>query len=467
MADPQLSQDDPSLTLARAAVGRGWLTSEQVREAQAERSHDLASGLTQARSIENILVAKGYLSGQQLVTLLDEQRSAPPSRPSAGAPERLAALGKYQIARELGRGGMGLVYEALDTSLRRKVAVKLLLASPNADDAERALDEERFLREAQLSASLKHPHIVGVYEAGVVDGRRFLAMELIDGQSMSKWRKAGSVTIRQQVTLLRDVALAVDYAHRQGVIHRDLKPDNILVDGKNQPHVSDFGLAKTLGQDVSVSLTASGMIMGTPAYMSPEQAQALKTLDHRTDVYALGVILYETLTGRLPFTGETAIEILMKASKNPVPRPSSAVKPGAAAAIDKAVENICLKSLEKDPAERYASAKDFADDLTRWLKGKEVLATPPKRRWSKLWLLAAGAVVLVGFLTFFLWPSDTALQKGWHYLQHGQYEKAIVAFEIALEADPNSQEAKEGRDEALRQKAAKTRGAPAETRPGR
>jgi serine/threonine protein kinase len=461
MADRRRPSEDPSVTLARAAVGRGWVTAEQLREAEAERSRDLAGGQAQARSLENILVAKGHLSAQQLVTLLDEQRSAPPPpRLPAAAPERPTALGKYEIVRELGRGGMGIVYEALDTQLRRKVALKLMLASPNADDAERALDEERFLREARLSASLKHPHIVGVYEAGVLDGRRYLAMELIDGRSMSKWRKSGSVTIRQQVTLLRDVALAVDHAHRQDIIHRDLKPDNVLVDGRNQPHVSDFGLAKTLGQDVSVSLTASGMIMGTPAYMSPEQAQALKTVDHRTDLYALGVILYETLTGRLPFTGETAIEILMKASKNPVPPPSSVLK-GGHPAIDKAVENICLKALEKDPEERYVTAKDFAEDLTRWLKGNEVLAAPPKRRWSKAWLLAAGALLLAGLLTFLLWPSDSALQKGWHYLQHGQYDKAIVAFEIVLESDPNNQEAKEGKAEALKQKAAKSAPRPA------
>ena len=270
MADRRLPPNDASLTLATAAVGRGWVTPEQLRDAQAEQSRDLEAGQTQARSLENILVAKGHLSAQQLVTLLDEQRSVASPRPLPGVPEKLAALGKYKFIRELGRGGMGVVYEALDTQLRRKVAVKLLLASPNADEEERALDEERFLREARLSANAKHPHIVGVYEAGVLDGRRFLAMELIDGQSMSKWRKSGSITIRQQVTLLRDVAIAVHHAHLQGVIHRDLKPDNILVDGKNQPHVGDFGLAKTLGQDVSISLTASGMIMGTPAFMSPE-----------------------------------------------------------------------------------------------------------------------------------------------------------------------------------------------------
>jgi serine/threonine protein kinase len=282
-------------------------------------------------------------------------------------------LGKCSLLRELGRGGMGVVYEAVDTQLDRKVAFKIMVSNPNAAAEERALEEERFVREAQLAARLpKHPHIVSVYEVGVIDGKRYLAIEFIDGQPVSKWRKSGSITIRQQVTLLRDVALAVHHAHQNNVIHRDLKPENILVDAANQPHITDFGLAKTLGQNVRVSLTAAGMLVGTPTHMSPEQAQGLKSVDHRTDVYALGVTLYETLTGRLPFLGETPIEVLMKTIKNPVPAPSSVSRAGGPPAPDRVIERICLKALAKKPADRYASAAAFAEGLTKWLSGEDV-----------------------------------------------------------------------------------------------
>ena len=304
---------------------------------------------------------------------VDESASHLP--PAAGEKE-FPPLGKYTILRVLGRGGMGIVYEALDTELHRKVALKMMLGSPHADPEETRLDEERFLREARLSANLaKHPNVVGVYEAGVIEGRRFLAMEYIAGRPMSEWRRDGSVTIRRQVSLLRDVAVAVHHAHEHGIIHRDLKPENVLIDAKHQPHVTDFGLAKSAGKDVSLSLTISGMIVGTPAYMSPEQARGLKGIDRRTDVYALGVMLYEILTGRTPFIGDTAVELLLKAIKDEVTPPSRFV-----ATTDRAVENICLKALARQPKDRYASAEAFAKDLARWLKGEEVRVVPPRPR---------------------------------------------------------------------------------------
>jgi len=149
-----------------------------------------------------------------------------------------------------------------------------MIVSPYANPKDAHLDEERFLREAQLSASLtKHPNIVGVYEVGVIDGRRYLAMELIDGKPMSEWRTDSEITLRKEVEVLRSVALAVHHAHEHDVIHRDLKPQNVLIDGKNEPHITDFGLAKMVGENLSVSLTGAGMVVGTPAYISPEQAQ--------------------------------------------------------------------------------------------------------------------------------------------------------------------------------------------------
>jgi serine/threonine protein kinase len=277
---------------------------------------------------------------------------------------------------------MGVVYEALDTQLDRKVALKLMLTSPNADPEEIKQDEERFLREARLCAQLKHPGIVSVYEVGVERGRRYLAMELVEGVSLNIWRKQGSLTIHRQVQMLRDTALAVHEAHERGVLHRDLKPANILVDRKNCPHVTDFGLAKPMGKSSVMSLTSSGILVGTPSYMSPEQAMGSKSIDRRTDVWSLGVMLFEVLAGRLPFDGETALEVVMKVVKTPVPR---LAPPGGS---ENTIQGICAMALAKNPDERYPKASFLAYDLTRWLrgdhfkagrKGKENPETPRKR----------------------------------------------------------------------------------------
>jgi tRNA A-37 threonylcarbamoyl transferase component Bud32 len=347
--------------------------------------------------------------------------AAPKPSPSSGDTLRLAPFGKYTLVREIGRGGMGFVYEALDTMLDRRVALKMLYSSPNADPKEAALDEERFLREARLSANLpKHTGIVSVYEAGVIDGRRYLAMEFIDGQPMSAWRKLGSVTMRQQVALLRDVAQAVHHAHEHGIVHRDLKPPNVLVDTRNQANVTDFGLAKTVGQSAAISLTASGMVVGTPSYMSPEQAQGLATVDRRTDVYAMGVMLYEILTGMLPYTGQSPVDILVKVIREPVVPPSTAVtrRPAGApagpapsglvhAVIDPAIEAVCMKALAREPECRYPTAQALAEDLTAWLKGETVGAAPfrPCRARSALRpAVVAGALLgLIASVAGWLW----------------------------------------------------------------
>jgi serine/threonine protein kinase len=315
-----------------------------------------------------------------------------------------APFGKYQILGELGRGGMGIVYEAMDAALGRKIAIKTMVVSPLAKPEEARMEGERFVREARLSAGLpKHPHIVGVYEVGVVDGRRYLAMERIEGKPMSEWRASETVTLRDEIEVLRLVALAVHHAHEHGVIHRDLKPQNILIDAKNEPHVTDFGLAKMVGENMSVSLTGAGMVVGTPAYISPEQAQASKTVDRRTDVYALGVMLFETITGRHPFTGDTPIELLMKASKNPVPSVSTMMKVRLTPVQTKGLDDICQKALAKKVADRYRDAAVFAADLDKWLKGQDVKvslhtrrATGPKR--SPLQMAAAVSVALMALV---------------------------------------------------------------------
>jgi len=346
--------------LGAKAVEVGLITAAQLRDVLLELTR--AGGV--APDVGKALVDRGLLSAAQLEILSGSS---------------LKRLGKYVVVRELGRGGMGVVYEAEDSELGRRVALKMLLGSLHSDPQEAALEEERFIREARLSANLpKHPQIIGVYEAGVLEGRRFIAMEYVEGKQFSDWRRSGSITLRQQITVLRDTAMAIDHAHKHGIIHRDLKPANILVDRRNHPHVTDFGLAKRSNQSATLSLTSSGMVMGTPAYMSPEQAHGGLKVDHRADLWALGVMLYEILTGRVPFDAESPVKILYKAVNEPVPAPSTVIR-GPNAALDAAIEAICMKALSKDPRYRYASARAFAEDLGRWLKGERISISLPSR----------------------------------------------------------------------------------------
>jgi serine/threonine protein kinase len=360
-------------------VDRGLITRDQLRDALVQHARLPASDFSAASRFGQLLREKGYITSSQLDVLLDEERTAS-SVSTPAAPPSLGSFGKFALRAEVGRGGMGLVYDAHDNDLDRRVALKVLLSSPNAEPKERELDEERFIREARLSAKLKHPHIVSVYEAGAIHGRRYIAMEFIDGQPLSEWRRKGSITIRQQVSILRDIALAVHHAHEQGIIHRDLKPGNVLVDGQNEPHVADFGLAKFLGQNVAQSFTAEGRVVGTPTYMSPEQVRGSGSVDRRTDVYSMGVMLYEILTGRLPFEGQTAMEVMVKAANDPVKPPSKATTVQMNPVHFSALEAVCLKAMSKRADDRYSDARKFADDLSRWLGGHQVRAA---RRWLR------------------------------------------------------------------------------------
>ncbi|HLY73752.1 MAG TPA: protein kinase [Planctomycetota bacterium] len=422
--------------LATRALQRGLISADQLKEALAEQGRDLAERKEGVRPLGAILVAKRFLTPAQLQELILEHLA--PAPPVAKA----ALFGKYQLVRELGRGGMGVVYEAVDTGLGRKVALKTMIVNPMADPKDAKLDEERFLREAQLSAGLsKHPHIVGVYEAGVIQGKRYLAMELVDGKPMSDWRDDPAVTLKQEVEVLRAAALAVHHAHEQGIIHRDLKPANILVDGKNEPHITDFGLAKLVGENLSVSLTGAGMVVGTPAYISPEQAQGLRSTDRRTDVYALGVILFEIATGRHPFLGQTAMEILMKASKNPVPSASALLKVRLTPVQAKGLDVICQKALAKKPGERHRDAASFAADLARWLGGDEIKSAistrrSPRVRTRNWWALGAAAALLLGTGVFFLrssppGESEAEVRKK---TQAEEEKKKLAAAQRAAEA---------------------------------
>jgi serine/threonine-protein kinase len=286
--------------------------------------------------------------------------------PQPIAPE-IRPFGKYRIVRVLGRGGMGVVYEALETDLGRRVALKTLLSRPS----ELRKDEERFSREIRLSGALPpHPNIVSVYDTGVVEGKRYLAMEFVEGTSFDRWRETRRGAAREQAAVLRDVARAVQHAHDHGIMHRDLKPQNILVDAAGRPHVTDFGLAKTVGGEAGVDLTAAGMAVGSPTYMSPEQARGLKSVDGRTDVWSIGVMLYESLAGRAPFVGKSAIQVLQQAVRETPPPVATLAKEHGLPVPDPALEAVCLRAMAKKPDGRHATAGALADAIERWLEGK-------------------------------------------------------------------------------------------------
>jgi len=302
-------------------------------------------------------------------------------------------IGKYKVVQEVGRGGMGVVYEALDPALSRRVAVKVVHSTDPAQVA-------RFDREARTVARLSHPNIAAIYEVGEDKGRPFIAMQFVEGKTLAGWPREDR---RGIVRLVRDAALALQYAHDQGVIHRDVKPSNLMVEthgGERRLYVLDFGLAKQLDVDSSLSMT--GHVIGTPAYMPPEQIDGPSApVNARNDVWSLGATIYQLVTGRTPFDGVNVIEILGKVStKDPAPLRTHV--PG----VERDLETIVLKCLEKDPARRYPTAKALAEDLTRFLDGDPIQAHPPsflrllrRRLAGRKWVLvAAGLAIAVGIL---------------------------------------------------------------------
>ncbi len=277
--------------------------------------------------------------------------------------ERL--FGDYELLAEVAHGGMGVVYRARQVTLNRIVALKMILAGKLADAGE----VQRFRTEAEAAARLSHPNIVKVHEVGEVDGQHFFSMELIEGQSLAQRLAAGPLPGRTAARYVRAIAKAVDYAHRQGILHRDLKPSNILLDADDVPQVTDFGLAKRLGIQDS-GQTRTGAVLGTPSYMAPEQAQGKnRALGPASDIYSLGAILYELLSGRPPFRAETPIATVMQVIQNE-PVPVVLLNPN----VDKDLSTICHKCLEKEPALRYASAEALAKDLENFLEGNSINA---------------------------------------------------------------------------------------------
>ncbi|MCI0641914.1 MAG: protein kinase [Gemmataceae bacterium] len=309
----------------------------------------------------------------------------------------LSRIAEYEVLSEIGRGGMGVVLKARHVRLQRVVALKMIisgtLASPD--------DLARFETEASAAAQLHHPGIVSLFETGAFENQRFFSMEYVSGSSLAKKVAQGPLTSRRAAEYLEAVARAVHFAHSRGILHRDLKPANILLDENEQPKVTDFGLAKMMATDSGQ--TRTGAVLGTPSYMSPEQAAGSKDIGPGGDIYSLGAILYELLTGRPPFRGESPLATLKQVTEQE-PLPVRLLNPD----VDRDLETICLKCLEKNPARRYQSAAALADDLRRFLHGEPISARrvgPVGRmvKWcmrkpAAAMLIFVSVTALVGFL---------------------------------------------------------------------
>jgi serine/threonine-protein kinase len=326
------------------------------------------------------------------------ERAEPPTRASgdsAAAPSQAAAptLPNYDELTFVGIGGMGVVYRAVQRTTERVVAVKFLHGAGAFDPSLRI----RFDTEARALARVRHPHIVQVYEVGEADGLPYFSMEYIPGGTLARRLRAEPFAARESARVVAGVAAAVEAAHREQVLHRDIKPGNILLDTDGLPKITDFGLAKLSDRDDG--LTLSGNILGTPSYMAPEQAAGrVKEIDARTDVYGLGATLYELLCGRPPFRGESHAVTLQ------LVQDAEVVPPGRIrAGVPAELEAICLKCLEKLPTKRYATAQELADDLHRWLAGEPTHARPltPRqraRRWVRRHRVKLSAALLLPML---------------------------------------------------------------------
>jgi serine/threonine protein kinase len=323
------------------------------------------------------------------------------------APEEvLGTIDGYDLVAELGQGGMGVVYKAYSRRLGRFVALKLIRSGENATEIEVA----RFVNEAMLAAKLNHPNIVRIYDSGQApDGRSFFVMEYVEGRNLGHYLQEGfaaeaapqgrtvtgilgrtppmaaaapggaadgKLTLHAALGILEKTARAVQYAHEQGVVHRDIKPDNILLDAALEPHVTDFGIAKGV-REGSAELTVAGHVMGSPYYMSPEQANGeVLAIGPRSDVYSLGATLYHVLTGRTMFEGPNPMAVVVQVlSAEPV-RPSVATRQGGRGPVPLDLETLCLKAVEKEAARRYGSAGELADEIRRYLDGEPILARP-------------------------------------------------------------------------------------------
>ncbi|HVJ81755.1 MAG TPA: serine/threonine-protein kinase [Planctomycetia bacterium] len=365
--------------------------AEYLEAVEAGKQPDRAAFLRRHPEAATELAA--YFADDEKFAAVAGRLFVPPRSLPAG--ERVSYFGDYELLDQIATGGMGVVYRARQTSLQRTVALKTIRAGALASPAQ----VQGFRREAEAAANLDHPHIVPIYEVGEHGGQHYFSMKLLEGGRFLGDRKGRAATAEEQRPLaatLAKVARAIQFAHERGVLHRDLKPDNILLDEGGEPYVADFGLAKRL--DVEASIHGAGAVVGTLAYMAPEQARSEKSLTVAADVYGLGAVLFEALCGRTPFTGTSVPAMLRQVAEDEAPSPRS-----LNAAVHPDLEAVCRKCLAKAPGDRYPSAKDLAEDLERFAKGEAVHARPASLgrafgRWFRANLAAATTVAVVGFL---------------------------------------------------------------------
>ena len=323
-------------------------------------------------------------------------------------------FGDFELIEEIGRGGMGVVYRARQQSLGREVALKLILLDHLASETDRA----RFYAEARAAAKLEHPHIVPVYDLGDVQGRPYISMKLIEGSTLSSQLQNGHMDGKSAAKLLIPLCQAVQYAHENSVLHRDVKPSNIMINHEGQAFLTDFGLAKDLRE--TPTLTRTGAVVGTPAYMPPEQASGQKpTLDPTSDVYSLGAVLYHMITGQPPFVGRTGLETVLMVMEQDPPSPMSLTR-----GLDRDLEMIILRCLQKPPDLRYASASALEQDLNAYLNNEEIAARSGRfsqiisqvfrethhfnilENWGLLWMWHSVVLLIVCVATSMLYWMD-------------------------------------------------------------
>src|SRR5215472_8234331 len=359
----------------------------------------------------------------------------------------LGELGDYELLEEIGRGGQGVVFRARQKRLNRTVALKVISLGQWASKAHL----KRFRREAEAAASLDHPCIVPIYEVDERDGSCYFSMKFVEGGQLDEVTRREPMPIRRAVELIAKVARTVHYAHEHGILHRDIKPGNILLDAKGEPHLTDFGLARLVESESSVTQTLD--VLGTPSYMAPEQASGEHTAITRiTDVYGLGAVLYQLLTGQPPFAGGATYETIKLLLDTEPRRPRL-----WNSKIDRDLSTICLKCLEKDPKRRYSSALALAEDLERWLKHEPIKARRTGlitrgRKWIRrnpsFAVMAAMLVVLALPLGVMIWKGETG-QLPASNLAAPEKSIAVLPFENLSEEKASAYFADGMQDEIL------------------